>query len=31
MESFSVLCKVCSGVMLSNRISMKLIVLVDYA
>ena len=31
MESFTLLCKVCSGVMLSSRISMKLVEIVEYA
>ena len=31
MESFSLLCKVCSGIILGNRISMKIGVLVEYA
>ena len=31
MESFTLLCKVCSAVMLSNRISLQIAVLVEYA
>ena len=31
IELFTLLCKVCSGVILSNRISLKIAVLVKYA
>ena len=30
MESCTLLCKVCSGVMLNNRISLKVALLVEY-
>ena len=31
IESFTLLCKVCSGIILSNRIILKIAVLVEYA
>ena len=31
MESFTLLCKVRCGAMLNNRISLKIVVLVEYA
>ena len=31
MESFTLLCKVCSGITLNDRISLNIVILVEHA